>query len=324
MKTNNYGRREFVAGLAALGLPAFVTSNARAQAASGALRSQILGGDKRPVVHPSGSKFGCYDPHGDFSAQGNVSTEHLFLPWEDVDLTSLPAADAYAMARKRKVLVTIEPWSWGRDWKLTSGELRNRILSGSYDANMVAIVDALSRMQSPIIIRWAQEMEDTIGRFSWAGWAPKDYIAAFKRMNGIIRARLPKASIMWSPKGMPNMNEYYPGDDELDIVGLSVFGLDEFDMIEAGKLRSFAELLEPGYRLGVVHNKPVWVAELAYEARIEDTRLAYLEDWANSVTKAYPQFPELKEVVYFNDREVHPWPHNLGLPEWRVMMRATN
>ena len=31
--------------------------------------------DTRPVMHPGGTKFGAYDPHGDFGAQGDVTTD---------------------------------------------------------------------------------------------------------------------------------------------------------------------------------------------------------------------------------------------------------
>src|SRR5689334_11571075 len=79
--------------------------------------------DKRPAIHADGIKFGAYDPHGDFGAQQSVTTEHLFLPWEDVDLETLRVADAYALARGRNLLITIEPWSWDVDWRLTSDEL---------------------------------------------------------------------------------------------------------------------------------------------------------------------------------------------------------
>ena len=30
----------------------------------------------------------------------------------------------------------------------------------------------------------------------------------------------------------------------------------------------------------------------------------------------------LAAVVYFNDREVYPWPENYGLPNWRVAREA--
>ena len=39
------------------------------------------------------------------------------------------------------------------------------------------------------------------------------------------------------------------------------------------------------------------VAELGYEGDA-----GYVKDWAQSVAKSYPEFPELKAIVYFDDR----------------------
>lgn len=270
--------------------------------------------DKRPVVWPQGIAFGSYDPHGDFKQQTDVTTEHLFLPWEDVDLETLRAADAYATARGRNLLITVEPWSWDVDWRVTSDQLRQRLLRGEYDANMAAIAKVVSQLKSPVIIRWGQEMEDTSGRFSWAGWPPNDYITAYKRMMDIVRKEAPQAKLMWSPKGLPGLKAYYPGDGYVDLVGLSVFGLEAYDKIEYAAPRTFSEALTQGYKLVAEYNKPIWVAELGYEGSND-----YVKQWMDTATLKQAAFPALTEVVYFNDREVHPWPHNLGRPDWRVV-----
>ncbi|WP_312367633.1 glycosyl hydrolase [Ensifer sp.] len=275
--------------------------------------------DKRPVIHPGGPRFGAYDPHGDFGDQTDVATEHLFLPWEDVDLESLRMADAYALQRKRKLLVTIEPWSWSLDWKLSPTQLRDRMLRGEYDANMEAIADMLAEMKSPVIVRWGQEMEDTSGRFSWAGWAPKDYVQAYKHAMDIVRKRVPNVQLMWSPKGLPNLGEYYPGDDYVDLVGLSVFGLEPYDAIEYGGPHTFKQALKPGYDLVAKYHKPIWVAEMGWQGST-----TYMQPWIDAATQPDPDFPNLAEVVYFNDRDVHDWPHDLGRPNWRVVTDATN
>lgn len=313
-----FTRRQFFGTSIAAASAATITLPHMAQAQDAA-PAQDITKDKRPVLHDDGSKFGCYDPHGDFSSETKVATEHLFLPWEDVELGALPAADEYAMARGRKVLVTIEPWSWAKDWNVSPRQLRRSILSGARDENMRAICNALASFKSPVIIRWAQEMENPSGRFTWANWNPKDYIAAYLRMVKIIREILPKAQIMWSPKGMKNLGDYYPGAENLDIVGLSVFGLQRFDEIEVGGPRTFAEWLKQGYELTVGYGKPIWVAELGYEGEIE-----YLKKWIDDVTKKYAEYPELKEVIYFNDKEVWEWPYGLGLPNWRVVRGAVN
>lgn len=270
--------------------------------------------DKRPIVHPGQVKFGAYDPHGDFSEQKDVTTEHLFLPWEDVDLATLGVADAYAQARGRTLLITIEPWSWDVNWRVTSDELRQRVLRGEYDAAMTAIAVEIAKLKSPVIVRWGQEMEDTNGRFSWAGWAPQDYITAYKRMMDIVRKEAPGIKIMWSPKGMTGLNAYYPGDDYADLVGLSVFGLEGYDERAYGAPRTFSEALKQGYDLVSGYDKPIWVAELGYEG--SET---YMKPWIETVTLNQEEFPKLTDVVYFNDRDVHSWPFDLGRPNWRVV-----
>ncbi len=63
----------------------------------------------------------------------------------------------------------------------------------------------------------------------------------------------------------PNLGEYYPGDDSVDLVGLSVFGLEPFDAIEHGGPQTFKQALKPGYGLVAKYNKPIWVAELGWQ-----------------------------------------------------------
>lgn len=273
--------------------------------------------DKRPIVHPNEVKFGAYDPHGDFSGQGDLVTEALFLPWEDVDLESLRVADSYALQRGRKLLITVEPWSWNEDWRLSSDQLRMKVLNGDYDANVQAISAVVKTLKSPVIIRWGQEMEDKSGRFSWSDWPPEDYVAAYKRVIDLFRKDMPDVKVMWSPKGLDGLEKYYPGDDYVDLVGLSVFGLQPYDKRAYGEERTFQEALQPGYDRVKRYRKPIVVAELGYEG---DPK--YMKPWIETVTKKDAKFPGLEEVVYFNDRDVIAWPYNLGRPNWRVKQDA--
>lgn len=315
-------RRGMLRGTAAMAMAgalvpiAALTRPAAAQA--DALAGRDLLHDKRPVLHDGGTRFGAYDPHGDYSAESAVVTEHLYLPWENADLRDLDGVDDYAFERGRKVMLTIEPWAWGDGWTTSAKRERDLILSGARDANMRAILNVMTGFRSPLIIRWAQEMDGRTGHFPWQDWAPADYVAAYRRMAGITRELLPDAQLMWSPKGEPELDDYYPGEDVVDLVGLSVFGLQEHDEIKHGAPRSFAESLRQGYALTEGYGKPIWVAELGYEGE-----LPYLTSWADDVTRAYDEFPMLEEVTLFNAREVHPWPHGLGLPDWRVVRDQT-
>lgn len=275
--------------------------------------------DKRPITTQASIDLGAYDPHGDFGNDADAKIEHLFLPWEDVDLSSLVIADEYALQRGRSLLITVEPWSWDVDWRVTSEELLAGILAGRYDANMAAVCSEAAKLKSPVTIRWAQEMDETDNQFSWAHWAPDSYRTAYQRMVTECRKHIQTATYMWSPKGNPELVDFYPGDEFVDVVGLSVFGLQDYDRATFGKERTFAEALEPGYRLADRFGKPVIVAELGYEGDQN-----YVRDWAETAADRNPAFPKLTAIVYFNDREVYPWPKNFGRPNWRVTNQVSD
>ena len=65
--------------------------------------------------------------------------------------------------------------------------------------------------------------------------------------------------------------------------------------------------------LAAKFNKPICVAELGY---VGDA--GYVRNWAEEALKPDTRFPKLACVVYFNDKEVAPWPGHYGLPNWRV------
>ncbi|RUU55824.1 beta-mannosidase, partial [Mesorhizobium sp. M2C.T.Ca.TU.009.01.2.1] len=155
--------------------------------------------------------------------------------------------------------------------------------------------------------------EDKNGRFTWANWAPKDWIAAYKREVDVCRKAAPAAKYMWSPKGVEGLEKYYPGDNYVDVIGLSVFGLQKKDNDEVGRDRTFEETLKPGYERVAKFNKPVVVAELGYVGKQD-----YVSKWAEDSRKSYAEFPALTSVVYFNQKEVWPWLGGYGLPDWRV------
>lgn len=261
---------------------------------------------------PGDLPFGVYDPGGGFANDTDVQIEHLFLPWEDVFLPSLADADAYAVERGRSVLVTIEPWTWTQDERNTPEILIAGIASGAYDENMRAICGALAEFESPVTIRWAQEMEDASGQFIWADWVPETYVAAYQRVVTVCREVTNKFDYMWSPLGYEDLEAYFPGEEYADVIGLSVFGLQAWELEVLGREQSFRDIFEPRYKRAVQFGLPIAVAELGYVGSDD-----YVEKWNNEVRQVLEDFSELQAVVYFNQQEVHPWPDGFGLPDWR-------
>jgi len=291
----------------------FAAVAAMGVAALGATQTSAAAPDNRPIVYSNSIDFGAYDPWGDFANDRNVKIEAIFLPWQDVDLTTLRAADGYARERGRSILISVEPWTWSKTDRIRPPALLQGILAGQYDGNIAAICGVAGKFEAPTTIRWAQEMEDPRDRFSWQGWTGEEYKSAYRYFVDHCRANAPRVKFMWSPKGMPGLEKYYPGDAYVDSIGLSVFGLQPFDRDHFGHDRDFAEALKPGYDLAAKFNKPICVAELGYVGNAE-----YVRNWAEGALKPDTRFPKLSCVVYFNDKEVAPWPGHYGLPNWRV------
>lgn len=270
-------------------------------------------------VPPGVVPYGAFDPEGDYIAETDYLIEHVFLPWEDVSLVSLFDADQYALERNRALMVTIEPWTWTVDERNTPNFLLNGILSGYYDSNMRGVCQVIGQLQSPVSVRWAQEMERADGQFIWSDWQPKSYITAYKRMIDICRIEAPNINIVWSPAGDEGLERYYPGDDYVDIVGLSIFGLEAWEQEVFDGARTYDSWLEETYARASVFGKPVIVAELGFSGGVD-----YVTQWQNAVRQPQPDKPLLSGVVYFNQKEVHPWPDGFGLPDWRLDNRTLN
>jgi beta-mannanase len=271
------------------------------------------------TLPPGPLPFGVYDPYGEFSDVKGVAIEHLFLPWEDVFLPSLAEAETYTKARNRTVLVTIEPWTWSRDARNSPRILQQGIADGTYDNTMRTVCAALATIDVPMTIRWAQEMDDASGQFIWAGWTPQTYIDAYRQMITICRVAAPKAKFMWSPLGRETMAEYYPGDDYVDVVGLSVFSLQPWEQATLGGAQSFDDIFAPRYQRALQFGKPIMIAELGY---VGD--LAHVTEWDDAVRATATKYPELAATVYFNQQEVYPWPDGFGLPNWRRTENVLN
>ena len=211
--------------------------------------------------------FGVYDPGGAFADAKGIGIEHVYMPWSDIDLKSLREADNYAAERGRKLLVTMEPWSWGDSWSLSNDQLRDKILAGDYDNQIKSLCGTIADFKTPVTIRWGHEMEANTERYAWTKWSPQDYVKAYRHFVDACRKVAPNAQYMWSPMGEASLTDYYPGDDYVDSVGITVFGFQKYDEDKHGKAMGFTEHLAERYDLVKDYKKPVVVAGSGSRAR---------------------------------------------------------
>ncbi len=257
-------------------------------------------------------KLGVFDPGAAFG-KADLQIEHIFMPWAGVDLKSLDAASRYAADRKRELLVTLEPWSWDRSLPDSADDLKRTIIAGRYDPEIRAICGKLGSLGTSTTVRWGHEMDLKNARYPWANWNPGDYVAAYRHFVEVCRAAAPRLAFMWSPRGEHDLLDYYPGDGYVDVVGISVFGLQAYDKAAFGAERDFVALFGPSYELAATLKKPIVISEFGCSG--DKTYVTRCMDLSVSTLGRYPL---LAGVVYFNDLEPGQWPAAYGRPDWRM------
>jgi beta-mannanase len=273
----------------------------------------------RTVAPPRGGTsvaFGVYDPHDRFKQSRHPQIEHVFVYWQALDRKMLAKKIRLARDTGRIMMVTVEPYTKAANWRDGGGRLFGDILNGKFDRQIADVCGILGSVPSQAWIRWGHEMEDPTGRYPWARNDPRGYAAAYRYFVDQCRQLAPKAKFIWSPKGEKGLSSYYPGNAHVDMVGVSVWGLEKWDRSYHGRPRGFAETFAEKYARVGRFGKPVIIAELGVAGR-EDYRRAWMaEIFRQGGKKA--KFPLLKSVVYFNDKEPHYWPNGFGSPDWRA------
>jgi endoglucanase len=259
---------------------------------------------------------GIYDRHRIFSGSRGVAIEHIFLNWFPFRQEDYRAAAEYAAARNRQLMITLEPWTRAPNGIDGGKRLLPQVVAGEFDQLIRSICGEIGTLDAPVLVRWGHEMDDQRDRYPWANRRPENYIAAYRHFVDHCRRFAPKARFVWSPKGLNNMHEYYPGSSYVDYIGVILFGFQTWDIDYFSVDQSFDDSFAQHYNRVSAYDKPVIVAEVGVAG--DD---AYRKAWLTSMFVRKSRFPKLAAVIYFNAREPFPWPDHYGQPDWRISPR---
>ena len=212
-----------------------------------------------------------------FSKSGSYSTDVLNAAFAEQPVGYINRADSLGVATPGLQHISVQLYPHTADTALAAAlkdlaadkDLLLTVVAGQEGAlSMVTdgeFDDALRLLcgllpgKKRIYLRWDPDMEVPVQRHSWQYQSPSDYIEAFRHVAGICRNAKPTLQIMWSPAGYPGTEEYWPGDDVVDAVGISVNGQSE--------LSATAYPPDPDQRTALRRklirtrftNKPLWV-----------------------------------------------------------------
>lgn len=259
------------------------------------------------IFFPS-SEFGLSDLDRIAELQADLGLEldiiASYVPWsgglnpaETIDhVDSIVALGA-------RPLLTWEPWVSRFPVSDSLQDLQQerrglfRIARGDFDDYVILMANKFRDVGAPILLRFAHEFDNP--DYPWSeqgGNTATDFIKAWRHVHDIFqRQRATNVEWVWNPWKADSMSAYFPGNDYVDYVGLTVLNYSQGDA--AIPDLSFRELYEPfAQQLSKLPAQRVIIAEFG-TLGTESKKYSWVNNARNYLLN---QAPEIKAVVAFN------------------------
>lgn len=179
------------------------------------------------------------------------------------------------------------------------------IAAGTHDAYIRSWAREVKKVNGDVYLRPFPEMNG-----DWTNWngEPEKLIKAWRHIVTVFRnADVENVKWVWSPNITDEprtpenrMELYYPGDDYVDVMGLSGYNWGTVRTYTAWK--SFEETYEVPYeRLTKVATHPIWLAELA-STELGGDKAQWIKDMLSST-----KFPQIGAIIWFNENKETDW-----------------
>jgi hypothetical protein len=231
----------------------------------------------------------------------------VYTAWGDRPAQRFPARVLQAIRDIGSIpVVTWEPWLVDFENRLhphlplrddrDQGGLA-AIAAGTYDFYIDAWAREAARFGSPLLLRFAHEMNDPY-RYPWGPQnnSVEDFTAAWRHVVGRFRtAGADNVVWVWSPHvAYEGYEWFYPGDDVVDWTATGV--LNYGTVAHWSRWWSFDEIFGQRYDLLASFGKPIMIAEFGSLA-VGGDRGAW---FAQALDRLPERFPAVKGLVFFH------------------------
>jgi len=196
-----------------------------------------------------------------------------------------------------------------------SWEPSNGLAAVNDDAYVRGMARNLKNFGGPIFLRFGGEMNG-----DWTRWGqqPELYKQKFQLIANIMRQEAPNVAMVWSPNFVPyeNINQYYPGDQWVDWVGIDGYADYYFVGNPANDNQSWTwtkfnqgHKSNPMTKFKQIYDtysprKPIMISETGV-AWANRNPYQVIDSWAaNTLQTVYGNipllYPRIKAVYYFN------------------------
>lgn len=182
------------------------------------------------------------------------------------------------------------------------------VLDGKYDDFLHAYAADVARFGHPVLFRPFNEMNGDWCNYS-AYWTARDcstYVELYRYIYSIFEEEGANKNTLWvwnpNEKSFPafawnNADNYYPGDEYVDIVGLT--GYNTGDYYDGETWRSFNEIYDPIYaQMAPQYEQPLMITEFACSSYGGD-KAAWVEDMFEQLE----HYPRIKAAVWWDSAD---------------------
>ncbi len=268
----------------------------------------------RPEVQPERTEeilLGFYDPGKEYLSEKEVSIEHIFISFDQIQNGSFKNIFNVANSRKNDLIITVEP---GLDKnKISDPNVLKNVIEGKYDKILEEFYSILASTEKKIYLRFAHEMEIPITRYAWQSKDPVQYINAFRYFMEYPKDDLKHIAKVWGPAGDRGSLEWYPGNDVVDYVSIAIYGLPDKNITDPEKQETFSKILSRKvYRFRFL-NKPFFITEFGVMGDEE-----FQTRWLTEAAKTIRDSPLIMGVSYFNETDVPKAWGDIQPPNWSI------
>ena len=242
----------------------------------------------------------------------------------------LEASLAAVAARGAAPLVTWEPWHPGAGAAQPNFSLA-AIVAGEHDGYIRGWARAAAAHGRPFYLRLAHEMNTTA--YPWGtgpgnanGNTPDQYVAMWRHVRAIFASEgATKVRWVWSPNtedaAGPSYAQLYPGDDQVDWVGID--GYNGGAALPWGGWKSLAAVFDRSYRaMAALTDKPLMLAEVG-SAELGGDKGAWIT--AGFLAELPTRFPRVRLVVWYSENKETDWRIDSSaavLAAWRAVVAS--
>jgi beta-mannanase len=130
-------------------------------------------------------------------------------------------SDLEKFAKSEKALITFE-FMGNKFFNNINNNPFEQIINGLYDKKLEYIIQTILLKNKNIYVRLMPEMEVPVYKFRWQNLSGEQYIESYRYLFMKLKNLNPNLKFVWGPTGFMGAEEYYPGNDVVDFMSITL------------------------------------------------------------------------------------------------------